>query len=72
MKAAVALIGAAGLFWSYSKNSCAVRILSRSSVRENQHSDGCRAFEIEPKWRLQALNDEDLKPLWDSLQATIE
>jgi tetratricopeptide (TPR) repeat protein len=31
-----------------------------------------RAFEIDPSWRLQALEDEDLKPLWDSLQATIE
>ena len=31
-----------------------------------------RAFDIDPEWRLQALQDEDLKPLWDSLQATIE
>jgi tetratricopeptide (TPR) repeat protein len=31
-----------------------------------------RAFEIDPNWRLQALEDEDLQPLWDSLQATIE
>jgi len=31
-----------------------------------------RAFEIDSSWRLQALEDEDLKPLWDSLQATIE
>jgi hypothetical protein len=26
-----------------------------------------RAFEIEPNWRLQALEDKDLKPLWDYL-----
>ena len=25
------------------------------------------AFEIDPTWRLQAWDDEDLKPLWDSL-----
>jgi tetratricopeptide (TPR) repeat protein len=31
-----------------------------------------RAFAIDPNWRLQALEDEDLKPLWDSLQTTIE
>ena len=31
-----------------------------------------RAFEIDPNWRLQALEDEDLTPLWDSLQTTIE
>ena len=31
-----------------------------------------RTFELNPDWRLQALEDEDLKPLWDSLQATIE
>ena len=28
-----------------------------------------KAFEIDPSWRMQALEDEDLKPLWDSLQA---
>jgi len=26
-----------------------------------------RAFEIDLNWRMQALEDEDLKPLWDSL-----
>ena len=26
-----------------------------------------KAFEIDPNWRLNALNDEDLKPMWDSL-----
>jgi tetratricopeptide (TPR) repeat protein len=26
-----------------------------------------RAFELEPKYRLQALEDEDLEPLWSSL-----
>jgi tetratricopeptide (TPR) repeat protein len=26
-----------------------------------------RAFEIDPNWRLQAFEDEDLKPLWESL-----
>ena len=26
-----------------------------------------KAFEIDSSWRLQALDDEDLKPLWDSL-----
>ena len=30
-----------------------------------------RAFELNPDWRLQALEDEDLKPLWDSIQVTI-
>ena len=30
-----------------------------------------RAFEIDSSWRLQALNDEDLKPLWDSLRQRI-
>jgi tetratricopeptide (TPR) repeat protein len=24
-----------------------------------------QAFRIDPNWRLQALEDEDLKPLWD-------
>jgi hypothetical protein len=28
-----------------------------------------RAFEIDPGWRLEALADEDLKPLWDSQKA---
>jgi tetratricopeptide (TPR) repeat protein len=26
-----------------------------------------RTFEIDSNWRLQALDDEDLRPLWDSL-----
>ena len=26
-----------------------------------------KAFEINSSWRLNALNDEDLKPMWDSL-----
>ena len=26
-----------------------------------------QAFRIDPNWRLQALGDEDLKPLWDYL-----
>ena len=26
-----------------------------------------QAFEIDLKWRMAALEDEDLKPLWDSL-----
>ena len=26
-----------------------------------------KAFEIDSTWRLQALDDEDLRPLWDSL-----
>lgn len=26
-----------------------------------------KAFEIDSTWRLQALDDEDLKPVWDSL-----
>ena len=26
-----------------------------------------QAFRIDPNWRLQALDDEDLKPLWDYL-----
>jgi tetratricopeptide (TPR) repeat protein len=26
-----------------------------------------KAFEIDSSWRLNALNDEDLKPIWDSL-----
>jgi tetratricopeptide (TPR) repeat protein len=26
-----------------------------------------RAFELEPQYRMMALEDEDLKPLWDSL-----
>jgi tetratricopeptide (TPR) repeat protein len=29
-----------------------------------------KAFEIDSSWRSLALEDEDLKPLWDSLQAT--
>jgi Tfp pilus assembly protein PilF len=28
-----------------------------------------RAFEIEPKYRLKVLEDEDLEPLWESLGA---
>ena len=28
-----------------------------------------QTFKIDSKWRLQALEDEDLKPLWNSLQA---
>jgi len=30
------------------------------------------AFEIDLNWRAAALEDEDLMPLWDSLQATIK
>ena len=26
-----------------------------------------KAFDIDSTWRLQALDDEDLRPLWDSL-----
>ena len=26
-----------------------------------------KSFEIDSTWRLQALDDEDLRPLWDSL-----
>jgi hypothetical protein len=26
-----------------------------------------RTFELNPDWRLQALEDEDLKPIWHSL-----
>lgn len=26
-----------------------------------------KAFEIDSSWRLKALDDEDLRPLWDSL-----
>ena len=26
-----------------------------------------KAFQIDSRWRLHALNDEDLKPMWDSL-----
>jgi tetratricopeptide (TPR) repeat protein len=28
-----------------------------------------RAFEIDSSWRMSALEDEDLRPLWDSLRA---
>jgi tetratricopeptide (TPR) repeat protein len=31
-----------------------------------------KTFEIDSNWRLVALEDEDLKPLWDSLRMTIE
>src|SRR5260370_30589278 len=31
-----------------------------------------RTFEINPNWRLQALEDEDLKPLWVSLRTTVD
>ena len=31
-----------------------------------------RAFEIEPNRRLQALEEMDLEPLWQSLQAAID
>ena len=31
-----------------------------------------RAFEIDLKWRTAALEGEDLKPLWDSLQIDLE
>jgi len=30
-----------------------------------------QAFRIDPNWISQALEDEDLKPLWESLQAMI-
>jgi tetratricopeptide (TPR) repeat protein len=31
-----------------------------------------QAFEIDSSWRMSALEDEDLRPLWDSLQTTFE
>jgi len=31
-----------------------------------------KAFEIDLNWRTAALNDDDLKPLWDSLQTPVE
>jgi tetratricopeptide (TPR) repeat protein len=31
-----------------------------------------KAFEIDPTWRSQALEDEDLKPLWDSLRLEVD
>jgi len=31
-----------------------------------------RTFELNPDWRTQASEHEDLKPLWNSLQVTIE
>ena len=30
------------------------------------------AFEIDLNWRKAALEDDDLKPLWDSLQTTVQ
>jgi hypothetical protein len=30
------------------------------------------AFAIDLNWRKAALDDEDLKPLWDSLQTAVE
>jgi hypothetical protein len=30
------------------------------------------AFEIDLNWRKAALDDEDLKPFWDSLRTTVE
>jgi len=27
-----------------------------------------KVFEIDSSWRMEALEDEDLRPLWDSLQ----
>lgn len=35
---------------------------------ENAKNHLKKAFEIDPNWRLQALEDQDLKPLWDSLR----
>ena len=31
-----------------------------------------KVFEIDLNWRKAALDDEDLKPFWDSLQTTVE
>ena len=31
-----------------------------------------QAFKIDSSWRMAALEDEDLRPLWDSLQTTVE
>ena len=31
-----------------------------------------KAFEIDLNWRKAALDDEDLRPLWDLLQTTVE
>ena len=31
-----------------------------------------KAFEIDLNWRKAALDDEDLKPFWDSLQTIVE
>jgi tetratricopeptide (TPR) repeat protein len=31
-----------------------------------------RAFDIDSSWRITALEDQDLKPLWESLKPTIE
>jgi tetratricopeptide (TPR) repeat protein len=31
-----------------------------------------QTFEIDLNWRKAALDDEDLRPLWDSLQTTVE
>ena len=31
-----------------------------------------KVFEIDSNWRKAALDAEDLKPFWDSLQTTVE
>jgi tetratricopeptide (TPR) repeat protein len=31
-----------------------------------------QVFKIDSSWRMAALEDEDLRPLWDSLQTTVE
>src|SRR3954470_11843354 len=31
-----------------------------------------KAFKIDSSWRMAALEDEDLRPLWDSLRTTVE
>jgi tetratricopeptide (TPR) repeat protein len=40
---------------------------SRSGHLEEAKSRLKRAFELEPKYRIKALEDEDLEPLWSSL-----
>jgi tetratricopeptide (TPR) repeat protein len=39
---------------------------------ENAKNDLKQTFEIDLNWRKAALDDEDLRPLWDSLQTTVE
>jgi hypothetical protein len=49
-----------------------LRVIIANLENGNRQTLSKKVFKIDLNWRNAALDDEDLKPFWDSLQATLE